>query len=72
MLERQLQNHPPLRVCNCIRNPHMYEARGNNAIRFYVECATCEIRSPRTSTPAAAAEAWNAHDLVPFNTTALA
>jgi hypothetical protein len=72
MIERQLQNHPPLRVCNCIRWPHMYEARGNNAVRFYVECAPCEIRSPRVSTPEAAAEAWNARDLVPFSVQAVA
>lgn len=72
VLERQHRQHPPLRVCNCIRMPHMYEARGNNTVRFYVECAVCEIRSPRVATPEAAADAWNARDLVPFNVQAVA
>lgn len=59
MIERQYNDHPPLRVCHCIRRPIMYQARGNNAVRFYVECAPCELRSIRTSTPEAAATAWN-------------
>lgn len=67
VLERQLQQHPVLRPCNCIRAPRMYEARGDGTVRYYVECAPCELRSPKLGSADAAAEAWNARDLVRFD-----
>jgi len=67
VIERQHRQHPPLRVCNCIRAPRMFEARGDGVVRYYVECAPCAIRSPRLGSARAAANAWNARDLVHIN-----
>lgn len=70
MVEKQYVNHPPLQVCYPGHRAHMWQACGDRATLYYVECSICAVRTARFDTPDAAAHAWARRDVQPVNFTA--
>lgn len=66
MVEKQITDHPPLLVCAPGHRPRLWQATGEHAVAYYVECSLCQVRTPRFRTPDAAAHAWAARQVAPI------
>lgn len=66
MIEKQLTDHPPLQVCHPGHRPRLYQATGDRATVYYVECSLCGVRSPRYGTPEGATHAWARREVMPL------
>ena len=69
MLEKQFVEHPPLQVCFPGHRPHMWQATGDRATTYYVECSVCGVRSRRFARPDDAAHAWARRDVAVIQVT---
>ena len=67
MVERQYRQHPPLLVCAPGHRPRMYEATGNCATVYYVECQLCNVKTAKRATPDAASSDWAHRDVGPIH-----
>lgn len=72
MVEKQYTNHPPLQVCHPGHRPHMWQAAGDRAIVYYVECSLCSVRTARLPSADEAAHAWAQRQVAPIVATVAA
>lgn len=70
MVEKQYVNHPPLQVCHPGHRPNMWEATGNRATVYFVECSACAMRTSSFTLPDDAAHAWAQRKVAPIHFTA--
>ncbi|CAM5589459.1 hypothetical protein RLIN73S_01514 [Rhodanobacter lindaniclasticus] len=70
MVEKQYVNHPPLQVCYPGHRPNMWQACGNRATVYFVECSACSVRTRGFAEPDDAAHAWARRDVAPIHFTA--
>lgn len=66
MLESSCQFFP-IRPCSCGRHARIYEARGNCTVRYFAECAACQLRTGRVTLMSDAADEWNAGSAAPIH-----
>ena len=72
MVEKMVRDHPPLLVCYPGHRARMWQATGDRAVTFYVECSVCGVRTARLESADAAAHAWGQRQVAPIMATVAA
>ena len=72
MIEKMVHDHPPLLVCFPGHRAHLWQATGDRAVVYYVECSLCGMRTARFRSADDAAHAWGQRAVSPILATAAA
>lgn len=72
LVEKMVRDHPPLLVCYPGHRARMWQATGDRAVTFYVECSICGVRTARLDSADAAAHAWGQRQVAPIMATVAA